>query len=293
MRSYLPDFNVINPKSLSEALEAMASEENIVPLAGGTDLMVYMESGSLSPCTFLNLHTIAEFQKPPSLNRTLVLGPLSSFRHTRMIPAVRAAFPLLATAAREVGVLAIQSRGTWVGNIANGSPAADGVPALMAYDAEVELSDKSGQRRVPLTEFYTGYKQTVRRREELITAIHLPRPGRDWFEYYRKVGTRRFQAISKTLLAARIQLVEGQTIQDVRMVFASVGPYTLRARNTEEILRGSTLTAELIHATAKAIQDEIKPIDDIRSNSKYRRQVSANLIRDLLSSCSSADRRAS
>src|SRR5262249_6559849 len=155
-------------------------------------------------------------------------GALTTYRDVRINGDVTKQLPMLALAAREVGALAIQNRGTWAGNIANASPAADGVPALMAYDAEVELTSKIGRRLVPLSSFYRGYKQLDRRREELITAIQVPVPSPGWREYFRKVGSRRFQAISKTLLAARILFGRDQIVDDIRMVFASVAPYTLR-----------------------------------------------------------------
>src|SRR5262249_15574283 len=150
-------------------------------------------------------------------------------------------------------------------NIANASPAADGAPALMAYDAEIELTRKNHTRCIPLAKFYIGYKQMDRRPDELITAIRMPLPPAGWFNYYRKVGARRFQAISKTLLAARIAVDGFHRVADVRMIFASVAPFTLRATRTEDLIRGQYLTPELIERAAAAIQDEIHPIDDIRS----------------------------
>ena len=125
-----------------------------------------------------------------------------------------------------------------------------------------------------------------RRDDELITAIHLPlpQPGwAGWADYYRKVGARRFQAISKTLLAGRIRIDANRIVQDVRLIFASVAPYTLRAVHTENLVRGQYLTPDLIEEAAAAIQDEIHPIDDIRSTENYRRQVTSNLVRDFLS----------
>lgn len=284
MPAYLPDFKVINAEDLSESLDALTSGENIVPLAGGTDLMVYLDAGQLKPCTFLNLQEVHQLRHPPKINGSLTLSALTTYRDARVIREIRANFPMLAWAAREVGVLAIQSRGTWVGNIANASPAADGVPALMAYDAEVELMSKKGSRKVLVAKFYKGYKQMERQPDELITAIHLPLPQPGWFDYYRKVGTRRFQAISKTLLAGRILLGEGRRVKDLRMVVASVAPYTLRAFQTEEIIRGRELTPEVIQEAVQAIQDEISPIDDIRSSETYRRRVTDNLVHDFLSS---------
>jgi CO/xanthine dehydrogenase FAD-binding subunit len=275
-------FEVVTPYSLDEALDALASGEKLVPLAGATDLMVYLEAGTLDPCSFLNLQELGELKPTLSVNGSVILGALTTYRDVRVSP-IREQFPMLAWAAREVGALAIQSRGTWAGNIANASPAADGVPALMAYDAEIDLLSKKERRRVSLAKFYRGYKEMDRRPDELITALHLPLPQSGWVDYYRKVGTRRFQAISKTLLAGRILLDADRTVRDIRMVFASVAPYTLRAVQTEAIVRGRELTPEVIEEAAQAIQDEIHPIDDIRSTETYRRRVTSNLVRDFLS----------
>jgi CO/xanthine dehydrogenase FAD-binding subunit len=274
-------FEVINPTTLPEALDALAADTTLVPLAGATDLMVYLEAGSLHPCTFLNLQPLQELQPLKTNGGSLVLGALTTYRDVRVSNATER-FPMLALAAREVGALAIQNRGTWAGNIANASPAADGVPALMVYDAEIELTSQTGRRVVPLSSFYRGYKQTDRRASELITAIQLPLPGAQWREYFRKVGTRRFQAISKTLLAGRILFGEDRIVKDIRMVLGSVAPYTLRAAQTENLIRGRHVTPELIEEAARSIQDEIHPIDDIRSTEAYRRRVTSNLVRDFL-----------
>ncbi len=283
MRAYLPEYKVITVRDLDEAVAALAAGEGIVPLAGGTDLMVYLESGALKPCTFLNLQTIAELRRAPSLDGGLTLSPLCTFRDARVVPLIRESLPMLAAAAREVGVLAIQSRGTWAGNIANASPAADGVPALMAHDAELELTSTTGSRCLPLASFYTGYKQTRMRPGELITDIRLPLPAPGWRDYFRKVGARRFQAISKTLLAGRVLLGPDSEVRDIRLVFGSVAPFTLRALHTEAVLRGRELTPTTIGEAVQALQDEISPIDDIRSDEAYRRRVSGNLLRDFLS----------
>jgi len=275
-------FEVLTPRSIDEALEMLASEAKLVPLAGGTDLMVYLQAGSLTSCTFLNLQELSELRPALQIDGGgLTLGALTTYRDLRR-SAVAAQYPLLGLAAREVGALTIQSRGTWTGNIANASPAADGVPALMAYDAEVELRSKRGTRRVLLAEFYRGYKQMERRSDELITSIHLSPPEPGWSHYYRKVGTRRFQAISKTLLAGRLLFATDGTVRDVRLVLASVAPCTLRAVHTEDLIRRRALTPDVIEEAARAIQDEIQPIDDIRSTEDYRRRVTSNLVRDFL-----------
>ena len=166
----LTEFDVITPQTLDAALDVLTSTANVRPLAGGTDLMVQLESRSLPPCTFLNIENIRELQPPAEwAGPGVILPAMTTYRDVRCSP-LRYRFPMLATAAREVGAIAIQSRGTWAGNIANASPAADGVPAMMAYDAEVELASKAGRRRVPVAKFYRGYKQNESR---LCLPVHV------------------------------------------------------------------------------------------------------------------------
>ena len=279
--TYLPDFSVYSPKTLKEALEARGAEP-MTPLAGGTDLMVYLHAGVMKPTTFLNLDRVAELAGPPRVNGALDLPALATYRDVRADARVAKTWPMLPRAAREVGVLAIQSRGTWVGNVVNASPAADGVPALAAYDAEVLIASSGGTRRVALADFYRGYKKMDLASNELVTGLHVPAPPSGRIEYYRKIGARRLQAISKTLLAGWLKKAKDGTIEDLRIVLGAVAPHTLRARRTEAALRGKPLTKEAIDAASKILQAEIAPIDDIRSNETYRRAVTENLLRDFL-----------
>jgi CO/xanthine dehydrogenase FAD-binding subunit len=173
--------------------------------------------------------------------------------------------PMLAAAAREIGAIQIQNRGTIGGNVANASPAGDSLPALAAADAQLILESAAGRRRVPIVGFYTGYRQTLRRPDELIVALEIPHvAGRQWF---RKVGTRAAQAISKVVMAA----VRGPA---PRVAFGSVAPTVLRAPRTEALLSAG---ASIDDARA-ALMDEIAPIDDIRSTAAYRRHVAGNLL---------------
>jgi len=186
----------------------------------------------------------------------------------------------LALAAREVGALQIQNRGTWAGNIANASPAADGVPALLAYDALVQLSSTRGVREVALREYFTGYKTSLKAPDELITRIFVPAPPRGARHYWRKVGTRKLQAISK-VVAAGVLVVDG-TIRDARLSLGSVAPIPLRARHVEEAVLGKT-PADAVEPALAALEQDIKPIDDIRSTEGYRMRVARNLVRAWLS----------
>src|SRR5262249_4806276 len=181
-----------------------------------------------------------------------------------------AAFPLLAEAARQVGAVQIQTRGTWAGNIANASPAADGVPVMMAYDATVVLQSKGGRREVPLDGYYIGYKKTVKRPDELIVATRMPRRRRD-VEWFEKVGARAAQTITKVGVA----VVHDE--KGWRVVANSVAPTVCRCRNIEAALdqRRKFKSPDEIRAI---IRKDISPIDDMRSTAAYREVVLSRVL---------------
>jgi CO/xanthine dehydrogenase FAD-binding subunit len=190
-------------------------------------------------------------------------------------------FPMLCQAASETGGLAIQNRGTLGGNIVNASPAADSPPALLAYDADIELVSSDGSRWLPYQGFHTGYKQMLIGPNELLARIRMPRNTRGAAHYYRKVGTRKAQAISKVCLAA-LGTVRQDQISDVRIALGSVAPIVVRCVQTEDALRGRKADAETIKSACATLSREISPIDDIRSTAKYRLQVAKNLLTDFL-----------
>jgi len=243
----------------------LRDEAPLTPLAGCTDLYVSLNFGTLKDTRFLNLWGLDALRTIDVRRDVLTIGALAT--HTDLIRSthVQKRLPMLAAAAREIGGVQIQNRGTIGGNVANGSPAGDTLPVLAAADAVVVLQSASGSRRVPFNEFYTGYRQTVRRADELIVGFEIPRlRGRQWF---RKVGTRAAQAISKIVVAG----VSGDV---PRLALGSVAPTVIRARRTEAALaRG-----ESIEAARQTLLEEISPIDDIRSTAAYRRQVAANLL---------------
>jgi CO/xanthine dehydrogenase FAD-binding subunit len=190
-------------------------------------------------------------------------------------------FPMLCEAARETGGIAIQNRGTLGGNIVNASPAADSPPALLAYDAELELISKTGERRIPYSNFHRGYKQMDIRPDELLRAIRLPRATGGLTHYYRKVGTRKAQAISKICFGATGKIDQGR-VAHLRIALGSVAPIPLRCFETERALLNQSLNDKSQSAAADKFAKEISPIDDIRSTRDYRSQVSINLLRDFL-----------
>jgi CO/xanthine dehydrogenase FAD-binding subunit len=282
VRSYVPAFEMEAPCDLASALARLAAEPGVwKPFAGGTDLMVLLEAGKLPPGKYLSIWKLAELRGIEAAPDHLTLGALTTYAQVRRDPLLAAEFPLLCRAASETGSLATQNRGTLGGNIANGSPAADTPPALLVYDAELELISSQGSRWVPYQNFHTGYKQSLLQPNELIAHIRLPRTKQAWKQHYHKVGTRRAQAISKVCFAGAAELENGQ-ITDVRIAFGSIAPTPFRSTAAEALLRGATISPALISSARKTLAEEIAPIDDIRSTSHYRSIVAQNLLAEFL-----------
>jgi len=266
------------PRDLGAALERMAREPGAwKPFAGGTDLMVLLEAGKLPHHKFVNIWGLPELRGIEITPAHVTLGALTTYTELRRHEIITREFPLLCQAAAETGSIATQNRGTIGGNIANASPAADSPPALFVYDAELELVSASGARRVPYHGFWSGYKQMDLRSGELIRRIRLPREKGGWKQYYRKVGTRRAQAISKVCFAGTARMEAGRIV-DIRIALGSVAPTVLRAVETEKTLRGEKLSPAVLHAAQEVLAREIAPIDDMRSTSRYRRDVAQNLL---------------
>jgi CO/xanthine dehydrogenase FAD-binding subunit len=284
MRSYLPSYQMISPANLQDGLALLAHEPGVwQPFAGGTDLMVLLEAGKLPNKNYVNIWNLNELRGIDVTSDEVSMGALTTYTEVQSHAVLREEFPMLCQAASETGGLAIQNRGTLGGNVVNASPAADSPPALLAYDADVELVSINGSRRVPYKDFHTGYKQTVMRHDELLSRIHLRRTHGELTQYYRKVGTRKAQAISKVCFAATAR-VKDQTVADCRIALGSIAPVPFRALRTESVVRGSGLDQSTIEKAKTELAREITPIDDIRSTKNYRLQVSVNLLEDFLSS---------
>ena len=283
MRAYIPNYRVVSPSNLLEALDLLAREPGVwKPFAGGTDLMVLLEAGKLAHQNYINIWSLDELRGIEVTDSHVTCGALTTYTQVQANPVLQSEFAMLCQAASETGGLAIQNRGTLGGNIINASPAADSPPALLAYDAELELSSNSGSRWIPYHGFHTGYKQMLMRADELLTRIRLPRQTSRQLQHYRKVGTRKAQAISKICFAG-VASMNHSTVADVRIVFGSVAPVPLRCVKTETSLRGQRIDATTIANAKQTLAQEIAPIDDIRSTKNYRLQVSLNLLEDFLS----------
>jgi CO/xanthine dehydrogenase FAD-binding subunit len=283
MRSYIPNYQLTSPASLDDALSLLAAQPGVWrPFAGGTDLMVLLEAGKLPHRNYVNIWSLEELRGIEANDSHLTLGALTTYTEIQEHPVLQAEFPMLCQAASETGGLAIQNRGTIGGNIVNASPAADSPPALLVYDAEIELTSSSGSRWRPYNGFHIAYKQMDIRADELLTRVRLPRQTVERHHYYRKVGTRKAQAISKVCIAALAQ-TEGAKLVDIRIAFGSAAPIVLRCIQTEDKLRGHTVDPSLFELARTSLTTEISPIDDIRSTATYRLRVAGNALVDFLS----------
>jgi CO/xanthine dehydrogenase FAD-binding subunit len=270
MRTIVSDLELKRPASLDEALRLLRDDPPLMPIAGCTDVLVAMNFGTLASRRFLDLDSLDSLRSIEVHDDWLRIGALASYSAIIASPDMRDRLPSLIDAARQIGGVQIQNRGTLGGNIANGSPAGDSLPVLAVADAIVVLQSATETRRVPFTKFYTGYRASVIRPDELIVAIEIPPVlGKQWF---RKVGTRAAQAISKIVMAG----IRPQTLGLApRLAIGSVAPTVIRLPQTEAALaRGSS-----IDQAVAVLAEEIEPIDDVRSTALYRRTVAQNLLR--------------
>lgn len=279
MRAALSTMEVVRPRNLDDALKALAdSNARPAPLAGGTDLFVTLNDGSWKGSRFLDLSPLRLLRGIRVGAKDLTIGAATPFWEIRHHPAIRRMFPTLAAAASEVGAWAIQHRATLGGNIANASPAGDSLPVLLAHDAIVRVRSVRGAREVAFADLYTGYRKLAIEPDELIVQIVLPKPPARGFAFFRKVGTRRAQSISKVVFAALLARDKKNTFSHVRLAWGSVAAVTTRSRQTEAALQGTRGGPRDLATARAALDRDLTPIDDIRSERDYRVTVSGNLL---------------
>jgi CO/xanthine dehydrogenase FAD-binding subunit len=282
MRGNAETHTMVAPGSLRAVLALIADAPGQwTPIAGGTEIMVAHAAGRAVPKNLVSLWGIPELRFIQSEADRTSIGAATTIRDLRAHTEIAAKLPLLAKASSWIGAIANQSRATLGGNLVNGSPAADSSPALLVYDAEVELISVRGSRRLPYADFHTGYKSNAMTADELLFAVHLPLRFGQHQQYLRKVGTRRAMAISKVALAATA-IIQAGVVEEIRLAAASLAPFPARLHQTEAALLGKTINPGTIHAAQAALRSEAKPIDDIRSTATYRTRVAVNLLGEFL-----------
>ena len=265
----------LRPRDLEEALVARAAYPEWMVLAGGTDLMVTANHRPV-PAGILDLWRLRDVGAITVGDRVSI-GAGATFTEIERHPTIREKFAPLAAAAREIGALQIQARGTIGGNVGTSSPVGDSLPVLLALDAEIEVASVRGRRHTAYSTWCTGYRKTLLAADELIVAVHLPMPAPRTRALWRKIGTRRAQSISKVMGAAAIEL-DGDTIVSARVGLGAVADRPIRATAVEAAVRGQKLGDAAGAAARAALRGAIKPIDDVRSTATYRLDVAENLV---------------
>lgn len=273
-----------SPIRLADAYALLADADGAPwrPLAGGTDLMVQL-AGEIGepPERILDIWGLDELRGITIEADALVIGALATYTEIRRSPDVARLAPVLADAAATIGAAQIQNRGTLGGNVVNASPAGDTLPVLLALSAQIVLGSASGERTVPADDFWPEYRTTARRGDELVLRVRIPFvEGRE--ARFRKIGTRRAQAISKVVMALAWRPATDGTWTDVRLALGSVAATPVRVPGTEAVLDGTAPTRETADAAVAALMGEIEPIDDVRSTADYRRAVAGRVLHRLI-----------
>ncbi len=279
---YAP-FELDIPNDLAGALAALANGdgEAVLPLAGGTNLIVDIRAGRERPDRMVGLDGVDELKGMEFGPERIAIGGRTTVSDLLRSPEIAREAPSLVEAARLFGGLMVRNTGTVAGNIASGSPAADLVPPLLTLDAELTLQSAASTRTLALDDYYLGYKQDARRPDELITRISWPRLPRDSVNTFYKLARRKGDAITVTGVAVTLAAAGG-TCTTARIALASVAPVVRRVKEAEALLEGRALTPALIDEAAEAAAEACTPIDDIRASADYRRHTVRALTRRLV-----------
>ncbi len=270
------------PQTVNEAVGALAIHGGQI-LSGGTDFFpAFADRPVSSPV--IDISGLGEIKGITFESGYIRIGGLTTWSEIIARPLPRC-FDALKSAAREVGSVQIQNRGTVAGNLCNASPAADGVPPLLALDAEVELASTAGVRRVPLAEFIVGNRKTLRRPDEILTNVIVPRGLDDAPSAFLKLGARRYLVISIAMVAAVVKVNETGCVTDARIAVGSCSAVAQRLKALEGVLVGASARGGLGKFVSSEHLTPLSPIDDIRATASYRRDATLTLIRRALEAC--------
>ncbi len=267
------------PGALDEALHALATHPRTI-LAGGTDFYP-ARVGRLPSEDILDITAISGLRKIEDCGRHYRIGALTTWTDIirQDLPAW---FRALKLAAREVGGIQVQNAGTVVGNVCNASPAADGVPCLLALDTSVILGSVEGEREVPLSGFIVGNRKTIRRADELVVGLKVPKPAANSRSGFLKLGARSYLVISIVMTAMVVELTADETVERIRISVGSCSEVAYRLKNLERQMIGKPFRADLVQLITRSHFDELSPIDDVRGTTEYRLDASFNLVRRLM-----------
>ncbi len=270
------------PNSLQDALNVLADTRATI-LAGGTDVFPSLGERPLSG-PVLDISGLAEIRGIQFTAEHTVFGASTTWSELLAAQLPRG-FDGLKAAAREVGSVQIQNAATIAGNLCNASPAADGVPALLALDAELVLSSRNASRALPLADFILGNRKTARRPEELLTSIRIPRRVENAFSTFLKLGARRYLVISIVMVAANLMVDSSGSIREALVCVGSCSAAALRLAELERALVGQPARPGLRQIVKTGHLAPLSPIDDVRASAEYRRDAARTLVERALEAC--------
>ncbi len=272
----------LRPTTLDEAVHALAESRGSI-LSGGTDF--FPSLGDRVPSIpVIDISAVADLKGIHTTNDTIQIGGRTTWQEILEAPLPRG-FDGLKAAAREVGSVQIQNVATVAGNLCNASPAADGIPPLLALDAEVTLASVSGVRRIPLASFVLGNRKTMRRADEILSAISVPRRLENSASTFLKLGARRYLVISIAMVAANLRIDEHGKIAEVLLAVGACTASALRLRTLEQSLCGVPAEQGIGNLVKPEHLAELSPIDDLRATAGYRRHAAQVLLKRALESC--------
>jgi CO/xanthine dehydrogenase FAD-binding subunit len=272
----------LRPSTLAAALDALAETRGTI-LAGGTDLFPAF-TGSQLPGAVIDISAIAELKGIHSTREFIEIGGRTTWTELLAAPLPKG-FDGLRAAAHEIGSIQIQNQATVAGNICNASPAADGVTALLALDAELTLASRSGARTVPLAEFIQGNRKSTRRPEEILTSIRVPRRWENAASTFLKLGARRYLVISIVMVAANLVIGTDRRIEKAAICVGACSPKAPRLTALENALAGRVANPQIVEAVEPAYFSSLSPIDDVRATAAYRHEAAQTLVRRALAEC--------
>ncbi|HXG37095.1 MAG TPA: xanthine dehydrogenase family protein subunit M [Dehalococcoidia bacterium] len=279
-------FDYYAPSSLPEALDLLRQHgEDAKLIAGGTGLINMMKQNLVQPAVLVDMSKIPGLSYLEPNNGELRIGALTTHRQMETSPVVAQEAPLLAETYRHVATVRIRNVATVGGGVAHADPAQDPPPALLALDARVKAVSSSGERVIPISDFFVDYYETALSPDELVTEIIVPKPPVGAATCFFKFLPRSADDYATVSVAALLQVGQDGVCQDVRIGLGSVGSTPVRARQAEQVLRGQRLSLEAFQEAAARVKDEVDPISDVRGSAEYKRDMAEVFTRRALERC--------
>jgi CO/xanthine dehydrogenase FAD-binding subunit len=270
-------YTVHSPRTLPEALNIL-KDATVRPIAGGTDVMVQIKDDLVKETELLNLSYIRDLNYIRDDGDFIRVGALATYSDLIRSRLVNEYSPVLVEAARTVGAVQIQNRGTLAGNVGNASPAGDGLPPLFATGAKIKLQSAASEREVDIGDYFLGVRKTVRQPNELITEVSVRKMKPGDYYFFKKIGLRSANAISLVSVAAVLVPAEVLTFKEARIAMGAVAPTVIRAKSAEAAILNCQLTDEKMKEVGRLASEEAHPITDIRATAEYRKQAIAGAV---------------